>query len=102
MRITPAIFKDCGKQKISNFTLFTIYETAHYGYYGMIGKGSFPIPGKASGSIVLTDDLKAYANGMMIRGIRTLLGTDLVKIIPINKTEEFFKGGTLKITFRYE
>ena len=27
--ITPAIFKDCGKQKISNFTLFTIYETAH-------------------------------------------------------------------------
>ncbi|MCD6158117.1 MAG: hypothetical protein J7J75_00560, partial [Euryarchaeota archaeon] len=28
MRITPAIFKDCGKQKISNFTLFTIYETA--------------------------------------------------------------------------
>ena len=74
----------------------------HYGYYGMIGKGSFPIPGKASGSIVLTDDLKAYANGMMIRGIGTLLGTDLVKIIPINKTEEFFKGGTLKITFRYE
>jgi len=28
MRITSAIFKDCGKQKISNFTLFTIYETA--------------------------------------------------------------------------
>jgi len=74
----------------------------HYGYYGIIGKGGFPMPGKASGSIVLTDDLKVYANGMRIRGIGTLLGTDLVKIIPINTAEEFFKGEKLKITFRYE
>lgn len=71
----------------------------HYGYYGIVGKGSFPIPGKASGSIVLTDDLKIYANNMRIRGIGTLLGTNLVKIIPISTTDEFFKGETLNITF---
>ena len=74
----------------------------HYGYYGIIGKGNFPIPGEVSGSIVLTDDLKIYANGIRIRGIGTLLGTDLVKIIPISTTDEFFKGETLNITFRCE
>lgn len=71
----------------------------HYGYYGIIGRGRPFIHGKAEGNIIVTGDLKAYANGIKIRGIGTFLGSNLVKIIPKDSTEVSYRGEKLKITF---